>query len=285
MSINFEKFIEQPEGVNVLVVDGLNLAFRWEHLGKLEFVEDYIATVNSFKRSFKCNKVVVAYDRGSSSYRRSIYPEYKSGRKETYEAKSDAEKAQMEKFFEEFGRTMEEMSKIKDFLVVGYKGIEADDLAAYIVRHKEHLGINNLHLLSSDRDWDLLVSDNVSRFSYVTRKEYTISNWETHYDYPQNKHILVKCLMGDSGDSVPGVNKIGPKRAAALASEYEDIYELAASLPIAGSYVYIKNLNEFGKDRLMLNVKLMDLLEFCEEAIGEDNIKDFNNNLEKYLAI
>lgn len=285
LSVNFSKMVETPDGLNLLVVDGLNLAFRYEHKGATEFVEDYIATVSSFKKSFKCHKVVVAYDRGSSSYRKNIYPDYKIGRKQKFEAKSEAEKAQSEKFFKEFAATMQEMSTIKDFLVLGYDKVEADDIGAFIVKHRSTFGIDNIMLLSSDKDWDLLVNENVSRFSYVTRKEITYNNWNTHYDYPVDKHLFIKCLMGDSGDSVPGVEGIGPKRALALSEEFTDIYELAASIPISGKYTYIKNLNNFGTDNLMLNVKLMDLLEYCEEAIGVENIGDINNKLEKYLAI
>lgn len=278
--------VEQPEGCHLLIVDALNLAFRYEHKGVLEFVEDYIATVKSFKKSFKCSKVLIAYDIGSSSFRRGIYPQYKAGRKEKFNSKTDAEKVQSEKFFEEFARTIEELKKMPEFLVIGYPKVEADDLAAYVVRNMKTFGIDTIKLLSSDRDWDLLLNDSVSRFSYVTRKDFTVDNWHEHYEYPVNHHLSVKCLMGDSGDSIPGVDKVGPKRAASLSEEYSgDICELAANLPLQGNYVYIKNLNTFGKDNLMLNLKLMDLLEFCEEAIGEDNIKDFINNLEKHLAI
>ena len=57
-----------------------------------------------------------------------------------------------------------------------YEGVEADDIAAHIVRYKEHYGANKIWLISSDRDWDLMIGPKVSRFSYVTRKEITNEN-------------------------------------------------------------------------------------------------------------
>ena len=52
----------------------------------------------------------------------------------------------------------------------------------------------------------------VSRFSTVTRKETTVDNWDEHYDFPMEDYIY-KCLVGDKGDNVPGVQGVGPKRA------------------------------------------------------------------------
>ena len=50
-----------------------------------------------------------------------------------------------------------------------------------------------------------------------------------------------------------------------------------------GELIEMENLNEFGADRLILNYKLMDLLEFCEEAIGEENCKTINKVMDAYL--
>ena len=47
-------------------------------------------------------------------------------------------------------------------------------------------------IISSDRDWDLLIQENVGRFSYVTRKEVTLDNWETHYDVSPEEYISLK---------------------------------------------------------------------------------------------
>jgi 5'-3' exonuclease len=76
---------------------------------------------------------------------------------------------------------------------------------------------------------------------------------------------------------------VGPKKALALVREYGTAYDIAANLPITSKYKYIQNLNAFGAENLMLNYKLMDLMEFCDEAIGPENCKKVNHVLEKYL--
>ena len=176
MSKTFTKITEQEN--TLLVVDALNLAFRYKHSGATDFAEDYLRTVQSLKKSYKASHVIIACDQGSSSYRKAIYPMYKQNRKDKFELQTEAEKAQFELFFEDFNKTLEHIKVSTDYPIIKYQGVEADDIAAYIVAQK--LPIDNIWLVSSDKDWDLLVGPTVSRFSYVTRKETTIDNWNEH---------------------------------------------------------------------------------------------------------
>ena len=278
MSKTFTKITEQEN--TLLIVDALNLAFRYKHSGATDFAEDYLRTVQSLKKSYKASHVIIACDQGSSSYRKAIYPEYKQNRKDKFELQTDAEKAQFELFFEDFTKTLEHIQNSTDYPVVRFQGVEADDIAAYIVAQK--LPVDNIWLVSSDKDWDLLVSPTVSRFSYVTRKETTIDNWNEHYDFEPEDYISIKCLTGDSGDNVAGVPGIGPKRAVGLVSEYGSTWDIIASIPLSGKYKYIEALNQC-KDQLELNYKLMDLVTYSEDAIGVDNCKQIDEILESYL--
>lgn len=280
MSKTFEKLTEQQN--TLLIVDSLNLAFRYKHTGATDFAEDYLRTVKSLQKSYKASHVIIAGDQGSSSYRKAIYPEYKQNRKDKFAEQTDAEKAAFELFFEDFTKTLEHIQENTDFPVIKFQGVEADDIAAYIVGKKSKLPIDDIWLVSSDKDWDLLVQPGVSRFSYVTRKETTIENWRTHYDFEQEDYISIKCLTGDSGDNVFGVPGIGPKRAIGLVNEYGSTYDIIASIPISGRYKYIEALNQC-KDQLALNYKLMDLVTFCDEAIGVQNCEQIDNLLELYL--
>lgn len=270
---------EADEGT-VLIVDSLNLAFRWKHQKALYFKDEYIRTVESLKRSYKATQVIILSDWGKSSYRTAIYPEYKANRAEKQEQQSPEDAAYLEKFFEEYLKIIEYYQTESDYPTFRFKGVEADDIAAFIVAHKKDFGFKEIWNISSDRDWDTLCQPRVSRFSYVTRKEVTYENWTEHYpDWGHEDYISIKCLMGDTGDNVPGVPKIGPKTAAKLVTEYGTALDVAAAIPLPGKYVYIKNLNEFGADAIMRNYKLMDLVTFCEEAVGEENIKEITNVL------
>jgi 5'-3' exonuclease len=168
--------------------------------------------------------------------------------------------------------------------VARFLGVEADDIAAYIVSKRKQFKLSQIWLISSDADWDLLVAEGVSRFSYVTRKEVTNDTWHDKYEFDIDDYISIKCLMGDSGDNVPGVPGVGPKKALDLVRTYGSTYDIAASLPISSKYKYIQNLNEFGKENLLLNYQLMDLVTHCEEAIGPENTKKLDILLEEYLV-
>jgi len=276
---------------NVLVVDSLNLCFRFLHRKQTEFVGEFIETIKSLARSYKCGRIILTGDYGASTYRRDLLPEYKMNRKK--ENQTEDEKAAFYAFIDEYNNCLEEGESI-GITTLKYKGVEADDLAAYLVKYKKEFGFNNIWLISSDRDWDLLVQENVSRFSFVTRKEVlfpacfgydekVIETEETEetkwpYDVSPEHYLTLKCLQGDSGDNIAGCPGVGPKRALELIKQYGDVFEIYNNLPLPGKYKYIQNLNEF-KDNLLLNVELMDLLTYCEEAIGEENLADIRSKL------
>ena len=264
----------------VLVIDALNLGFRWKHQGRTDFREDYMRTVESFATSYNCGTIIITADKGSSTYRKEVYPEYKSNRKVKYEKQTEEERQAFADFIKEFDATLKVMDK--KWLVLQYQGVEADDLAAYIVRNLDDYNVSHMWLVSSDRDWDLLISEKVSRFSYINRKETTFENWQDTHNYSIEDYITIKCLMGDSGDGISGIPQIGPKRAEDLANQYGSAFDIYDILPIDSKYKYIQSLNESG-DVLLRNYEIMDLLAYCDEAIGAANTNDIDNLLSSHI--
>jgi|TARA_B110000037_G_scaffold117253_1_gene134538 DNA polymerase-1 len=271
-------FSDQMEGMagRTLVVDALNLAFRWKHAGRTDFRNDYVATVQSLAASYKCSNIIITADWGSSTYRKDILPEYKLNRKEKYDKQTEEEAQAFKDFFEEYEETLELLAT--KYTVLRFKGVEADDLAAHLVKQKKQYKLDEIWLVSSDRDWDLLIQEGVSRFSYVTRKEVTIENWSEHYNVSPEEYISFKCLTGDKGDNVPGITGIGPKRAEQLIKDYGDAMTIYDNVPIPGHYKYIQELNA-NADVLLKNYELMDLVTYCDDAIGTDNISEIQGRM------
>lgn len=264
----------------VLVVDSLNLAFRWLHRGSVDFLEEYISTVRSLARSYKCGRLVITCDWGNSTYRKEKLPIYKAQRKEKIEQQTEEEAEKFRLFFEEYERVIDSLQASGE-VVLRFRGVEADDIAGWIVENKDELGMDKIWLVSTDKDWDQLVQEDVNRFSYVTRKETRLDNWHEHYDYPPEHFLDVKVMHGDTGDNIPGIDGVGPKRAWDLTKKYGSLFDLAASLPLSGTAQYVKNLNEQGPERLLLNLEVMDLRTFCEEAIGRENIAEMRHLLDR----
>jgi 5'-3' exonuclease len=273
MSFNFN---ELPIGKNTLVVDALNLAFRWKHQGKTKFVTEYAKTVESLAQSYNCQKIIITADKGSSTFRKNILPSYKQNRKDKYAEQSEEEAEAFKLFFEEYSNTLDYLSN--SYTVLQYDGVEADDIAAYIVRYRDSFDLGSIVLISSDRDWDLLVQPGVQRFSYITRKDITSENWYDHYDVSPEQYISYKVLVGDKGDNIPGIKGIGPKRAKTLLDQYGSAFDIYESLPIDGKYKYLEELNASG-DRLIENYELMDLITYCADAIGSNNVIDIRERI------
>ena len=192
------------------------------------------------------------------------------------EKATEEEKEQARLFFDEYERVLEALDKQTSIQLFRFKGVEADDIAAYIVSRLHDYGFSQAWLISSDRDWDLLVGEYVSRFSYVTRKEHTLDTWD--YPVPPEHYISYKVLTGDSGDNIPGVAGVGPKRAAALIEQYGSAMDIYDAIPLAGKQKFIQAVND-SKDQILINYELMDLVSFCQEAIGHENMNDIGRRL------
>jgi len=282
MAINFSSLGNQVQNGNLLIVDGLNVAFRWKHSKQLEYKHDYVRTVESLAKSYDCGNIVVLAD-GGSTYRKRLSPDYKANRSDKYAEQTAQEKAEFAQFMGEFKNAFSQLEK-RGHLTIRQDGLEADDLAAWIVGKKAEFGIDQIWMVSSDRDWDLLIQDGVSRFSTVTRKEITLDNWDDHYDVEPSMYLTQKCLAGDTGDNVPGIAGIGPKRAISLIEQYGDLFDIYNACPIDSKYKFIQSLNE-NADRLLLNAELMDLVSYSEQALIEAdiNLEDLSSQIQEYL--
>lgn len=258
-----KSMVEEPrDPKNTLLVDALNLAYRWKIAGNdYELVSGFKDTVRSLAKSYDCGQIVILAD-GGSTWRKSLHPGYKLSRKLRHENQTEAEKASSEDFFKTFQEALDKCG----YPVIKLGGVEADDIAAFIVENKYGLDINSIWLISSDKDWDLLIEEDVSRFSTVTRKETTFDNWE--YPVSIENYVHFKTLVGDDGDDIPGVDGVGPKRAADLIEQYGSVFDIIGNLPLKGTAKYIANLNA-SEESMMLAYQLIDLRSFHEDAIGD----------------
>ena len=273
MALSFNS--QRKEGT--MIVDALNLAFRWKHQGRTDFRYEYEKTVDSLADSYKCGDVIITADGGSSRYRKAILPDYKQNRKDKYATQTEEEKIAFEEFFEEYQATLD-MLGAECMPILRFDGVEADDVAAHLVKNKDRYGFGEIWLISSDRDWDLLIQEGVNRFSYVNRKEVRIQNWYDHYEVSPEQYISLKCLTGDKGDNVPGITGIGPKRAKDLIIAYGDAMNIYDSIPLPSKYKHIQELNARG-EQILQNYELMDLMSYCDDAIGSANIEQIEERI------
>lgn len=248
---------------NLLVVDGLNLSFRWRK-SKKPFSAEFVRTIQSLATSYGARQVIVLTDHKGSAFRKDFYPEYKAGRDEAKSKKTEDELAEDRIFFERVTEALELAATTFHFFK--YTGVEADDLAGVIVKHASDV-FDHIWLISTDGDWDTLLNERTSRYSYTVNKEYNLETmYEAHGVDTVDQFIALKAIQGDLGDSIRGVDGIGPKRGYSILREHGGILELLDALPLPGNQAHIRNLNN-SYDLIERNIMLVDLPSFCEEAV------------------
>ena len=75
---------------NLMIVDFLNICFRYKHSGKKNFTADVISTIQSLGTSYGAKDIIIAGDWGSA-WRKEIYPEYKANRQALRDKQTEQE--------------------------------------------------------------------------------------------------------------------------------------------------------------------------------------------------
>ena len=260
---------------NLLLVDANNVAYRWlQRVNYNNFASDYQRTIQSLSKSYEASKTIVCFDFGRSYYRMNMYDEYKQNRKKPKE-EDEAKK------YEEFFGVLNALPEALNEEVLKFRGIEADDIITYLVKHIAK-SFDHTWIISSDRDLYQLIDDNVSIFNIFSRKEITKQTLKENFDLSPDEYLLSRIIEGDKSDNIIGVEGIGPKRAQGLAKEHKTFETLLKSLPVKGRAKYIQNLNA-SRDVLERNEKLISLKKYNEDAIisgkyGEENLDELNSS-------
>ena len=244
---------------NLLIIDANNLSYRWLQRPNYDsFGDDFVRTIQSLAKSYEAQRTIVCFDFGKSYYRMDMHDEYKGTRKKPQD---EDEIKKYESFFAVLNALPDEL----DEEVLKFRGVEADDILAWITQNISDR-YDHTWVVSSDRDLYQLIDDNVSIFNIFSRKEVTIQTLEDDLDITPSQYMLSRIIEGDKSDNILGIEGIGPKRAQTLAKEYKTLDNLLDALPIKGRSKYIQNLNA-GKEQLIRNEKLINLKQYCVEAI------------------
>ncbi len=178
----------------------------------LQFVKDGAAGI-------KPTHLAIIFDKSENSFRRELYPAYKSHRPEP-PADLVPQFPLMRATVRAFGMVPVEQDRY-----------EADDLIATYARQACDRGADVL-IVSADKDLMQLIEPRVAMYDPASgdREERRIGPAEV-FDYfgvGPDKVVDVQALAGDATDNVPGAPGIGVKTAAQLIGEYGDLETLLA---------------------------------------------------------
>ena len=213
---------ETAEGKRVLFIDGLNLFFR--NFAMLNMVNPegihvgglggFFRSLGAMIRQIQPTEVYVIFDwAGSANNRKNIDPNYKSGRNISRITNWEV----FENIDEEHDSKIDQIVRIIQYLKtlpvksVILDKVEADDIIAYLSSKVINQREDKSFIISSDKDFLQLISENVIVYRPMEKKYYTEDVMKEKYKMPTKNFILYKTLLGDNSDKVKGVKGLGEK--------------------------------------------------------------------------
>ena len=160
-----------------------------------------------------------------------------------------------------------QFQRVKDLMaafgvpVFETEGFEADDIIGTLCRLAEEQGINVV-ILTGDRDTFQLVSPRVRvdlASSIQERKVYDEAELEARYGgLTASQQPDFKALLGDSSDNIPGVPRVGEKRAIGLLTAYPNLEAIFEHVDEVKPPSVRQSLEE-NRERAFVNRELMTI--------------------------
>lgn len=262
----------------VLIIDGLNTFIRsWTTNPTMNEDGDHTGgVVGSLKsigyqiREFNPTRCIVVFDgQNGSKSRKKIHSGYKAGREKN---RFRVNRQYGEMLTEEEERlSMKQqfvwLNDVLDYLPIQtmiYDGIEADDTIAYLTKQVRDYEGGEAIIVSTDKDFLQLVSENVKVFSPTKKKLYDRQAVYDEYNiWPQNI-LLYRTLDGDKSDNIPGIRGCGLKTVLKRFDEitddklitHDEFFNLCESKQ--GKIKIYDDILK-AKEQLLMNKRLMEL--------------------------
>ncbi len=239
-------------------------------------VYGFVNTLMSIIKEFSPDYIGAAFDVKRTSLKRSeIYKDYKAQR----ESAPEDLIAQMPRIEE-----LLDCYNIERFKIEGY---EADDVLGTLAKNLSAQGVE-VYVITGDKDLAQILDENINiallgkgeggdKFKIIRTDEDVIE----YLGVPSKKIPDLFGLIGDSSDGIPGVRKIGPKKAIPMLEKYETlegIYENIDKLTeIAGiGKSLVNNLVEDKEIAFMSR----ELAIICQDVPLEFNLENLNYDID-----
>ncbi|RGM98621.1 DNA polymerase I [Fusobacterium mortiferum] len=239
-------------------------------------VYGFVNTLMSIIKEFSPDYIGAAFDVKRASLKRSeIYKEYKAQR----ESAPEDLIAQIPRIEE-----LLDCYNIERFKIEGY---EADDVLGTLAKNLSAQGVE-VYVVTGDKDLAQILDENINiallgkgeggdKFKIIRTDEDVIE----YLGVPSKKIPDLFGLIGDSSDGIPGVRKIGPKKAIPMLEKYETlegIYENIDKLTeIAGiGKSLVNNLVEDKEIAFMSR----ELAIICQDVPLEFNLKNLSYDID-----
>jgi DNA polymerase I len=287
-----------PRALNdhILIIDAMNMLIRsfsllkamnpsGTHIGGLV---GFLRSLGYVTRIFDPTRIIIVWDgKGGSGNRQNINPEYKAQRataRITHWGLYDTREEEQEALIGQLYRTKDYLDCLPVFQL-GMEKLEADDIIAYIAK-RASLADKKVTIVSSDKDFFQLIDNNIEVYAPVKKKTFDINNVVEEIGVLPQNYNIVKALLGDNSDNLPGVKGLGIKT---ILSEWKSFtYDPNASLQDIWDHcetqleedkpkkVFAKIIHNW--DKVLTNYQLMNLhntvLDENEITLVEEKLKE-----------
>ena len=229
--------------MNYALIDTANTFFRARHVASRNSTPEEkigmalhltLASVNQAVRKYGIDHVVFCLE--GRSFRKDLYAPYKKNRVVDAMSVTEEEAEESKMFwttYEAFTTYIREKTNVS---VLRHERAEADDMIARFI----HLHPSDTHyIISTDTDYNQLITDRVKQYNGVTGELATLQGYFKESGKPvldkEKKPKLLedpeyglfkKIIRGDSGDNVfsafPGVREVGSKNKVGIREAFED---------------------------------------------------------------
>ena len=212
---------------NILLCDGHNLAFRSfygiRELNRSDgfptnMVHGWVKSFWKLEDELNPNQIHVFFDLGGATKREELLPSYKENRGLPPEGFLD-QLEWIKKLSEAFG-----------YGVYEKKGLEADDLIASAVRILKEKLLEEVLIVSADKDLAQLVAPKIKQLlpppTANPRLGWRILDVDgviEKFGVPPSRILDYLSIIGDQSDNIPGLAGVGPKTATKWLKEYDNL--------------------------------------------------------------
>jgi DNA polymerase-1 len=215
-----------------VLIDGSALAYRnhfaFSHNPLINSRGEHTSAIYGFVNSLlsildkeQPDYLAVVFDAPGLTHRHQLYEAYKANR----EQMPDELSSQLPR--------LKELLVAMGIKVIEQEGIEADDLIGGLALWAAKRGWL-VWIVSNDKDFAQLVDHHISIYApsrKATEPEILgPKQIREKYGVKPTQMVDYFALVGDTSDNIPGVPQIGPKTAAKLLSDYEDLDQIYANL-------------------------------------------------------
>ena len=258
----------KDQNQHLILIDGYGFLFRAYHayppFARMDGVNvggvfGFTSMLIKIILEFSCSHLAVVFDPGGKNFRHEMYSEYKANRPPV-----------PEDLIPQFALIREAVASL-NIDILEKPGYEADDVIATMAKIASNEGLE-VTIISSDKDLMQLVDDNISMFDPIKSKKIMEAQVVEKFGVKPEQITDALALIGDASDNVPGVPGIGPKGAADLIGQFNDLRGIYQNIDALKASKRKESLIN-NKDIAFLSHKLVTLDDKVDMGIELDDLR------------